>query len=81
MLGWCFCLTLSMNKNYRIKQVSQGGEIKFYPQEKVLGFLWVNIGHFGEYFSDIRYCESFLMSHIKSKQKSQVDYFYYDEDI
>lgn len=76
-----FRLTLSMNKNYRIKQVTQGDEIKYYPQEKVLGFLWINTSHFGEYFSDFGCCESFLMSHIKSKQKSQVDYFYYNEDI
>jgi hypothetical protein len=67
-------------KKYRIKQIIRGDENFYYPQERHFGFLWLNISLFGEYFSDFGCCESFLKSHIKSKKKATVDYFYYGDD-
>ena len=71
---------MNKNKNYRIKQVAYGcgNDVRYYAQERILGLFWLNVCCFGEYFSDFDSCENFLKSHINSKKKHTVDYFYYD---
>lgn len=67
------------SKNYRIKHIIIGDDTYYYPQERFLGFFWLNVsGVFGTYFNDFDCCERFLKSHIKSKQKPSVYYDYYD---
>lgn len=72
-------MKMNHSKNYRIKTVTKGDSVYHYPQEKILGFLWVPAGtnYFGEAFYDFKYCENFLKLHIESKQKPKVEYFYY----
>jgi hypothetical protein len=37
-------------KNYRIAKLTNGEFVRFYPQRKILGLIWINLFAWNEYY-------------------------------
>lgn len=58
-------------KNYRIKKVIRGNDIKYYPQKKLFGLFWMNIG---SWYSDLDYANYIIKEDIINSNPPVIEY-------
>lgn len=67
-------------KNYRIKRVDDGYSVRFYPQVKFLGFIWVNMLDWSNYYDGFSTYDKAKEELCNAIRKPRVDYYDVDCD-
>lgn len=65
-------------KNYRIQKLIDGDFVRYYPQTKILGFFWVDMFAWAEYYDGFKSYEQAKKALCNTIKKPIVEYLEVD---